>query len=197
MKKIDRKGFTLIELLAVLVILGLLVALAVPNVTGVVRRQRNSTYVEDAKRLVTRLKTMFAANPDLKTDGDTIDNNNNMCYSLLFLDNGDFEQGPNNGYYLRNQSYVKYDGNNGKYYVTLIECVSCKTKTEADQMQAGTAWNSSDIRGVKLTEFPKLTTDKPESLVVAEGLNDASLATSQVSGCNHMYFDPDQPFRNP
>lgn len=189
MNKIDRKGFTLIELLAVLVILGLLVALAVPNVTGVVRRQRNSTYVEDAKRLVTRLKTMFAANPDLKNDG------NNMCYSLLFLDNGDFEQGPNNGYYLRNQSYVKY-GTDGKYYVTLIECVSCKDKGEADNIQPGTSWNNSDIRGVKLTEYSKLTTEKPEDLIVATGLNNVNLnGTSPVSGCNHIYYDPDLPFR--
>ncbi len=184
MKMINRKWFTLIELLAVLVILGLLVALAVPNVTGVVRRQRNSTYVEDAKRLGTRLKTMFAANPDLKKD--------NTCYSLRFLDNGDFEQGPNNGYYLRNFSYVRYAG--GNYYVTLIECVACKSKSEADSVTTGTM-GTKEPRGVKLTEFSKLTTEKPENLVVASGLNTANLESAKPSGCTYVYFDPDKAYR--
>ena len=52
MKKINKRGFTLIELLAAMVILGMIMAIAVPNVIGILNNSRNRTDVEDAKRLV-------------------------------------------------------------------------------------------------------------------------------------------------
>jgi type IV pilus assembly protein PilA len=183
--KINSKGFTLIELLAVLVILGLLVALAVPNVTGVVRRQRNSTYVEDAKRLGTRLKTVHSINPDLKSGCSS---SSACCFSLRYLDNGDFDQGPNSGYYLKDYSYVKYNGST--YYVTLIECVSCKTQAEADAL---TSYSGKDIRGVKLTSFASLTTSKPEDVIGTQSeLNGTNFTTSKRSDCPKTYFHADQ-----
>lgn len=43
MKKINKKGFTLIELLAVIVILGLLMAIAIPSVTRYITQSRKKT----------------------------------------------------------------------------------------------------------------------------------------------------------
>ena len=46
----DKKGFTLVELLATVVILGIIMIVAVPNVMGILTRNRSNTYLEDAKK---------------------------------------------------------------------------------------------------------------------------------------------------
>ena len=49
----NRNGFTLVELLAVIVILGIIMLIAVPNVVGVIDNNRKETYLSDAKKMVT------------------------------------------------------------------------------------------------------------------------------------------------
>lgn len=46
----DKKGFTLIELLAVIVILGVLLAIAVPAVTKYISSSRKSTFITNVKQ---------------------------------------------------------------------------------------------------------------------------------------------------
>jgi len=48
MKKLNKKGFTLIELLAVIVILAILVAVAIPAVTRYLNTARKGTYASNA-----------------------------------------------------------------------------------------------------------------------------------------------------
>ena len=121
--KLNKMGFTLVELLAAMLILGILMGVAIPNVIGVVNRQKNSAYIEDAKRMVIRARTTFSSNTNIDKVGNT-------CFTLRYLDNGDFDEPPNGGVYLKSLSYVKYDihDNQARYLVTLIECVSCKEK---------------------------------------------------------------------
>ena len=49
MKKLNKKGFTLIELLAVIIILAILIAVAVPAVNRYLDNARKDTYVENIK----------------------------------------------------------------------------------------------------------------------------------------------------
>lgn len=49
MKRMNKRGFTLIELLAVIIILALLIAVAVPAVTRYLDNARKDTYVENIK----------------------------------------------------------------------------------------------------------------------------------------------------
>ena len=55
MKKMNKKGFTLIELLAVIVILGLLMAIAIPSVTKYITQSRKKTLMNTVSNYMSAL----------------------------------------------------------------------------------------------------------------------------------------------
>jgi len=57
MKKMNKKGFTLIELLAVIVILGLLMAIAIPSVTKYIEQSRRNTLVKSIDSYISAVMT--------------------------------------------------------------------------------------------------------------------------------------------
>jgi type IV pilus assembly protein PilA len=48
----DQKGFTLIELLAVIVILGIIAAIAVPTITGVINKSKDDAKIAEALQIL-------------------------------------------------------------------------------------------------------------------------------------------------
>ena len=123
----NEKGFTLVELLAVMVILGLIMSVAIPNVTGILYKNRATTYVEDAKKLATTAEyKLRGSSTGIVKPGE----NQCVVMNLAYLDNSEFENPPNGGEYLKNQSYVviKRVNNEYEYYVQLIEKISTDTE---------------------------------------------------------------------
>ena len=123
----NEKGFTLVELLAVMVILGIIMLIAIPNVTGILYKNRATTYVEDAKKLATTAEYKLRG-----SSTGIVKPLENQCVvmNLAYLDNSEFEDPPNGGEYLKNQSYVviKRVNNEYEYYVQLIERISASTE---------------------------------------------------------------------
>lgn len=115
----NHKGFTLIELLATMAVLAVLMLLAIPNVIGVVQKNKNNAYIEDAKKLVTLAEYKINSDPNVKpTKGKSV------CLYMEYLDlSNELDEPPNGGKYDRNNSYVHVTKQEGelKYKVQLIE----------------------------------------------------------------------------
>lgn len=120
----NNKGFTLVELLATISLLAVLTMIAVPNIIGIVNRNKNKTYVEDAKKLVSLAEYKIRTNPEKKPSS----NGSSQCLKMSDLGKSDFDTtAPNGGKYDENLSYVKVQMiSNGdswslKYFVVLVE----------------------------------------------------------------------------
>ena len=75
MKRMNKKGFTLIELLAVIVILGLLMAIAIPSVTKYITQSRKKTLVNSIDSFITAASTAVNNN-----EFGALSNQDNMYY---------------------------------------------------------------------------------------------------------------------
>ena len=62
MKRLNKKGFTLIELLAVIVILAVLLAIAIPNVSKYINSSKKQTYIVDVKNYLKAAKQETISN---------------------------------------------------------------------------------------------------------------------------------------
>lgn len=101
-----------------MVVLSVIMIMAVPNVVGVVQRNKNKTYVEDSKKLVSLAEYKLRSNSTYKpTSSQT------FCFYLSFLGTGELNTAPNGGSYSSNYSFVKVRLVSGefKYTVQLVE----------------------------------------------------------------------------
>ena len=98
----NNKGFTLVELLGSMVILGLIMLIVVPNVVGLMNSNRETVYVEDAKKMILIAKAKVSGKKVKAPMGS------NQCtfIGLGFLDNSEFDNPPNGGCYDVNRSFL-------------------------------------------------------------------------------------------
>ena len=55
----NNKGFTLVEVLAMLVVLGIIIGVTVPNITGILNSQKTNLIAEDGIKMIENAKNEF------------------------------------------------------------------------------------------------------------------------------------------
>ena len=110
------KGFTLIELLGVIIILSIIMLIAIPNVTSTLENSKRTTYITDAKKMITQ--TEYA----LRTNIEKPNSNEILKVTLADLGTNDIEKDPDGDAYDLENSYVIVARVDGflTYYVNLV-----------------------------------------------------------------------------
>lgn len=173
MKIKNSKGFTLIELIATITILGIIMLIAVPNVIGVVTKNKKQTYVNDARKMVTLAKYKFDSDAIIKRPTGT----ECVIMKLENLDRSELQEGPEGGNYDTTQSFVliRYESQQYIYYVQLVENYSKNGKTLKS--------------GVSLTPYEELVNTTAKNDIESSGfkdINDSSTITP-TTGCSEFF----------
>lgn len=195
MKK-NNKGFTLVELLAALVILGVLAALALPTVVNMMGNSRDKLYVTDAKKLISQAEYKFRV---ASSEIEKPDDGECLVLSMVYLDNSDFDNPPNNGEYVREASYVVVKNNGGsfEFSVELVEEIR-KNVYKGVELSKDSNLSSNSTRHV--VSFSKDDLYFVESNTVMGKYNgkqvstsyiNSKLGNSYVSGISKVYNYPD------
>ena len=118
----NRNGFTLIELLAVIVVIGLIMLIVVPNIIGLSTGVRKDQMLDDAKKLIALARYKVATDLDIKNRTKVGICTSGVCtMSLEMLNiNGDIGGDPDGGTYVSGSVKYRINNNEEEFCVTLV-----------------------------------------------------------------------------
>ncbi|MGE8078445.1 competence type IV pilus major pilin ComGC [Peribacillus loiseleuriae] len=124
----NQKGLTLVELLAVIVILGIIAAIAVPSIGKIIDNSKKDAHLANAQQMVSSARLAVAANDKklwtINTNGGVATTENQITLEKL-ISEGYIEstlKDPDGGDYIKADSFVKITEKNGEktYSVYLV-----------------------------------------------------------------------------
>lgn len=155
----DENGFTLIELLAVIVILGILMIVAIPQVTKYIENSKKSTYADTAKSYIDSARYMLL-NDDFTTGYNdstcTLPEESKTIY--IKLNDIKLEKGGTNSSYGKafdlDNSFVMVKNNGGKFEYSIF--IKDAGKNGTVEITAETDVDKTKIKkgGVKENKLP-------------------------------------------
>lgn len=162
MKKINNKsGFTLIELLAVIVILGVIMTIAIPNIVATLDKNKRDSLIKDAKRAITSAEYTIRS----ETKYEYPDNSSAVVFPLNKIKNLDLETSPFDTYYSLEDSFVAITKEpSGSVYETVyyVHLVSCSDE-KCDNIEDNSV---SKNRGINVARADALDDSGRYDLVV-------------------------------
>ena len=118
----NKKGFTLVELLAVITLLSILMAIAVPNVISTINNNKRNTFLTDAGRVIAKAEYLVASS---KTARDELKKGNDVTYymdSSGLNEKQEFQTDTDGGVYDAS-SYVKVSKDETSNTYTYCICI--------------------------------------------------------------------------
>ena len=136
----NSKGFTLIELIAVVVILGVIMLIAVPNILATLEKNKKETFLKDAQLLVSAAEYKLSSDTSVP-EPDTY---NIIIFKLSDLPTAALSESPYGTNYSQSKSFVAVVKNRTdsgtafqrQFYVHLLACVDPDCDVESDENRA-------------------------------------------------------------
>ena len=173
----NKKGFTLTELIATIVILGVLMTVAIPNVLSIIERNKALNMVEDAKKLITEVEYEIKRDTTIELPS----NGKRTIISLSYLrqkGSTNLEESPY-GIRYNDSSYVSIS-NTENIYTYSVTLTAIDTKSD----------NSikPNSRGIKSKTLESLNNSNNDNLVEkASNFTSNDLILPSGSSIEHLY----------
>lgn len=183
----NNKGFTLVEVLAMLLVLGIIVGITIPNITGILGSQKENILIEDAKKLINDAETQMTINSKIKKP---VNSSQCVIFTLDYLDkNEDVVKGNDNAVYSRTMSVVVVSkhGKQYDYKVRLLENVDGIyygfDSVGKDSLESGNAKNALKDVTEGLVDFK----DKSSTTQAQSAMGSTTICGCQSSNLVDFY----------
>lgn len=145
----NKKGFTLIELLAVIVILGIIMAIAIPSMTGYINNSRKDTMLSTAQQYIAGARTLLITENSLPGFGEAVV----VPVDLIGVDQGGTSPYTNKTFSNNYGAAATTDAADGKSYVIVMNDVATgNINTEASYTYVVTLFDEKNTCLIPVSE---------------------------------------------